>query len=356
MTENKKVSGFLRVKNEGIFIERCIESCIDALDELIVVYNDCTDNSADEINKMVAKYPDKIKCYEYPHHVLGMYITKEEFDVAKNLPEGSPALFSTYSNFALQKITSEYAVKIDADQVYFTENLKSWCDFLRKCTPRKMTFKVVLGNLFSIYVSAYRALSLKIGRVLPILPSWLVKIFYPSYICYAKYLFSHDKACLALSGVNVLEAEGIGISMGHTLNGFKAFHAFNGCGDTVIFKMNKSVRFEKFIMPEYNPPYTKSYSVFEAFKAPCKKTMFIGFFWEHLSMMRATLVNQAMSLHRADKGAFLPIDQFEKLSYSKMMSQSSDNVCPLFQRILYTFIYKANKRSLIDNLKKYQIR
>lgn len=348
---SKKVSGFLRVKNEGIFIERCVESCIDALDELIIVYNDCTDNSEEEINRMVAKYPHKIRSYKYPHHVLGMYITKEEFDVAKDLPEGHPALFSTYSNFALQKITSEYAVKIDADQVYFTEHLKSWCDFLRGCRPRKRTFKVILGSLFSAYISVYRLLSLKAGRVLPI-PSWLVKMFYPTYICYAKYLFSHDKACLALSGVNVLETEEVEISMGHTIKGFKAFHAFNGCGDTVIFKMDESVRFEKFIMPEYNPPYTKSYSVFEIFKAPCPKTMFIGFFWKHLSMMRATLVSQALSLHRTDKEAFLPIDKFEKLKYTEIMNQSSDNVCPLYQRILFAFIYKANKHSLIDNLQK----
>ena len=83
---SKKVAGILRVKNEGIFIERCIESCIDALDELIIVFNDCTDNSEKEIDKMVARYPHKIKSYKYPYHVLGMYITKEEFDVAKNLP------------------------------------------------------------------------------------------------------------------------------------------------------------------------------------------------------------------------------------------------------------------------------
>lgn len=349
---SKKVSGFLRVKNEGIFIERCVESCINALDELIIVYNDCTDNSEEEIDRMVAKYPHKIRSYKYPHHVLGMYITKEEFDVAKDLPEGDPALFSTYSNFALQKITSEYAVKIDADQVYFTEQLKSWCDFLRECKPQKRTFKVVLGYLFSIYVSVYRSLSLKAGRVLPLVPSWLLRIFYPVYICYAKYLFSHDRTCLALSGVNVLETKEVGISMGHTLKGFKAFHAFNGCGDTVIFKMDKSVRFEKFIMPEYNPPYTQSYSVFEVFKAPCQKIMFVGFFWKHLSMMRTTLVNQALALHRADKGAFLSINKFEKLKYSEIMNQSPDNVCPLYQRILYAFIYKANKHNLLDNLLK----
>lgn len=36
MAKNK-VAGIMRVKNDGMFIERCIESCIDALDELIVV-------------------------------------------------------------------------------------------------------------------------------------------------------------------------------------------------------------------------------------------------------------------------------------------------------------------------------
>lgn len=349
---SKKVSGFLRVKNEGIFIERCVESCIDALDELIIVFNDCTDNSEEEINKMVAKYPHKIRSYKYPYHILSICNTKEEFDVAKNLPEGDPALLSSYNNFALQKITSEYAVKIDADQVYFTKQLKTWCDFLRECEPQKRTFKILLGNLFSMYVSVYRLLSIKVGRVLPLLPSCLVRMFYPAYISYAKYLFSHDKAYLALSGINVLETEEVGISMGHILNDFKAFHSFNGCGDTVIFKMDDSVRFEKFIMPEYNPPYTKTYSVFERFNSPCKKIMFIGFFWKHLSMMRETLLDKALNLHRIDKGAFLPIDKFRKLSYSKIMNQSSDNICPLFQRILYAFIYKANKGTLIDYLQK----
>lgn len=56
----KRVSGILRCKNDGMFIERCIESCIDALDELIIVYNDCSDNSEAEIKKMAVKYPDKI--------------------------------------------------------------------------------------------------------------------------------------------------------------------------------------------------------------------------------------------------------------------------------------------------------
>lgn len=41
----KGVSGIMRVKNDAEFIEECIDSCIDALDELIIVHNGCTDNS-----------------------------------------------------------------------------------------------------------------------------------------------------------------------------------------------------------------------------------------------------------------------------------------------------------------------
>lgn len=38
------------------------------------------------------------------------------------------------------------------------------------------------------------------------------------------------------------------------------------------------------------------------------------------------------------------------------MNQSPDNVCPLFQRILYAFIYKANKRTLMDYLQKNSLK
>lgn len=350
-----KISGILRVKNDGIFIERCIESCIDALDELIVVYNDCTDNSEAEINKMVAKYPDKIKCYAYPHHIYGMNITKKEYEFAKNLPEDSPHLFCTYSNFALGMVTSDYAVKIDADQVYFTEQLKEWCDFVRRCKPQRMTFKIAIGGIFSKYISGYRFLSAKCNKIVSILPVWLLRIFYPAYISYAKYLFSHGKATLALSGVNVLETNETLISMGHSLGEFNSLPFFNGCGDTVIFKMSCNPKFGKLILPEYNPPYTKMYSVVETFHLPLK-TMYIGFFWKHLSIMRLGLVDKALALHLADDGAYVQPCKFKRMSYSFLVKQTSGCIFPLFQQILFAFIYKANKRQLFESLEKSSLR
>ena len=58
------ISGIMRVKDDGEFIEASVESCIEALDELVIVYNDCTDNSPEVIHRMGEKYPKKIKIYQ----------------------------------------------------------------------------------------------------------------------------------------------------------------------------------------------------------------------------------------------------------------------------------------------------
>ena len=41
----------MRVKNEERLIESCIDSCIEALDELIVVCNDCTDSTLEILER-----------------------------------------------------------------------------------------------------------------------------------------------------------------------------------------------------------------------------------------------------------------------------------------------------------------
>lgn len=347
--QNKKVSGIMRVKNDGMFIESCIESCIDALDELIVVYNDCTDNSAEEIERMRTKYPGKIRVYEYPHKVYGVGLTREEYELAKSLPDDSPHLLSAYCNFALSRVTSQYALKIDADQVYFTNILKEWCDFVRHCEPQKADVKVVVGKLFSLYITLYRYLSLKFRRVLPLIPSWLLGVFYPSYLCYAKYAFSHDKACFSLSGINVLETEATMIPMGHKLGSLESGIPFNGEGDTVIFKVREDTFFSK--MPDYTNGNTSIRSIIEQFNHPYNM-MYVGFFWRHLRAMRPISYKRAMELLKVDKSSYINIYDFKRLGYEEIMAKSSSEVFKLFQKVLFGFIYKANKRKLFDSLEE----
>ena len=347
MTKNR-VTGIMRVKNDGMFIAECIESCIDALDELIVVHNDCTDNSVEEIEKMRKKYPDKIRRYEYPHKVLGVNLTKDEYEMVKALPEGSPCLLSTYYNFALSKVTSSYALKIDADQIYFTDTLKCWCDFIRNCTPKKLTVKVIVGKIFNTYFSFYRYLSLKCNRVLPLVPAWLLKIFYPSYLKYAMYEFSHNRACFSMSGINVLE-KGIKtmIPMGHKVGDLVSGIPFNGEGDTVMFKVADNTYFSK--MQDFSINKT---SLIEQFNHPYR-IMYVGFFWKHVRAMRPSSYSNAMELLKKDPNAYVPVEEFKDLNYNMIMNNSSAEVFRLFQKILFGFIYKANKQQLTQFFEKH---
>ena len=46
------VSGFMRIKNEEQFIEKVVLSWIDYVDELIIVYNDCSDKTPIILKKL----------------------------------------------------------------------------------------------------------------------------------------------------------------------------------------------------------------------------------------------------------------------------------------------------------------
>lgn len=346
----KRVAGIMRVKNEGTFIHDCIESCIDTLDELIVVYNDCIDNSAEEIEKMVRKYPNKIRAYEYPYEVKASNLNWNEYIEVKSWSENNPHLLSSYCNFALSKVTADYALKIDADQVYFTNKLKEWCDFMRNCEPMPKTAKVMVGKIFQHYLSAYRLLSLKTGKVLPMMPYWLLKIAYPAYIEYAKYAFSHDEACMALSGINVLETDETLVSMGHPSNLLLLLPPFNGVGDTVLFKVSDRVKFQKFFSDDYN--VGGSYCVSEIFVHPYKKVTFIGYFWKHVRTMRPGVLEKALEVYRLDEKAFLSIETFKKLSYRQILKHSPKNIFTPFYRILFGFVYRANKFNLFNSLEE----
>ena len=125
------VSGLLRIKNDEEFIQACVDSCIDALDELIITYNDCTDNSEEVIDYVKNKYPNKIKVYKYLPHIQSSNLTEDEYNHLISIPENSTQLLSNYYNYALSKSSYKYVMKIDADQIYYTKSLVELCNAYR---------------------------------------------------------------------------------------------------------------------------------------------------------------------------------------------------------------------------------
>lgn len=131
------VSELLRVKNDAEFLTDCIDSCIGALDELIICYQECTDNAPNIIHEKQQQYPDKIKAYFYAPPVYCHNLTDEELAYAFSLPDDSVHKLCNYYNYTLSKATYRYAMKIDSDQIYFTEKLKLYCDAYRREEPLK---------------------------------------------------------------------------------------------------------------------------------------------------------------------------------------------------------------------------
>lgn len=117
-TRKSGVSGLMRVKNEEKTVRQSIESVIKVLDELVVIYHECVDNTLNILKEIASIYP-KVMLYEYKQHVIpansGQYI--DGFNPAHSL--------ANYYNFGLSKCTYNWFLKIDADQIYFEDELRN---------------------------------------------------------------------------------------------------------------------------------------------------------------------------------------------------------------------------------------
>lgn len=113
-TRSEGISGFMRLRNEGEFLAQCIESWLPELDELIIVYNNCQDNTGEIAQIYAQKYPNKIKVFHYIPTVYPQGSNKMQ-----NLKENDFHSLVNYYNFALANTTKKWAVKIDGDLIFY---------------------------------------------------------------------------------------------------------------------------------------------------------------------------------------------------------------------------------------------
>ena len=177
------VTGILRCQNSADFLDACIESCIEGLDELIAVYHNCTDETANILKRKQSKYPYKIKIFEYQPYIYPIDLTDEQFQETMNLPKDSIHLLSGYTNYAISKVTYRYAIKIDSDQLFFSESFKKYCDAYRTELHNPKKDK-----------SPKRKWQ-----------DWLAIKMVPFYFSYLKKRIKQDKILVSLSGINVLQ-------------------------------------------------------------------------------------------------------------------------------------------------------
>ncbi|CCY15159.1 putative uncharacterized protein [Prevotella sp. CAG:755] len=344
MELNKKngLSGLIRTRNEASLLGPCIDSCIDALDELIVICFDCTDNTLEVLEEKRRQYPDKLRVFEYNHKVLAFDLTQEEFELAKALPDDSPRLYGNLCNWGKSKARYKYLTKIDADQLYFADELKKWRDVCSGAVQLKWRISFIWGWLFMMYFSLYRRVSLRSGKpCLWMIPDWLVRILFKPYSDYSKWMLQRGKVLIALSGVNVFKDDRWYV----TFDGVNIHPPYNGEGDTVIFKISDHTYWGKYYREDRKP-----YSVTEVLVDTLnRKLMFSYPVWFHVHANRKYCCDKVKKMKDEHPECFVPIEDFPNMTYRQVLDKMDKKAHTLFQMTLFALIHKIGQ----DVLRKH---
>jgi glycosyltransferase involved in cell wall biosynthesis len=120
------ISGYMRVRNEEQFLALAVESHLPFLDELVIVYNACTDRTPEIAAEYAQRYPGKVRVFHYEPEAY----PPGTAEFVSLLPD-SPHSLVNYYNFALCQTTCRVAMKVDADHVIIPERINSVIGIVR---------------------------------------------------------------------------------------------------------------------------------------------------------------------------------------------------------------------------------
>ena len=269
------ISGHLRVINEAMTVGECIDSCIDFFDELIITYNTSTDNTEEILKEYEKKYPEKIRLYHYKPNIFRY--NKEYY----NNIYSQIHYMDNYSNYGLLKTRYKYYLKIDADQIYFTDKLL-------------MIRKLILSDINSIKIDKKIKKLILINKIAWWISNKKLRNKFRTY--FIKKLLNKDKnyiyngyETLFPIKENILFAKlmnkdyrfdfgGFNLSLTNNMFYLNKESCINGCGmDTALFPISSKTYYYMF----ENCPA-------ETFKADYPM-YYIGFFWLHLGLIKREL-------------------------------------------------------------------
>jgi glycosyltransferase involved in cell wall biosynthesis len=106
------ISAFMRIRNGGDFLEATIRTHAEMYDEIVAVYNQCTDDTADILMRLSQELGPKLRVFHY----LPKANPAGSEGHAKT-PGDAPDSLVTYSNFALCQTRHQWVVKLDDDHL-----------------------------------------------------------------------------------------------------------------------------------------------------------------------------------------------------------------------------------------------
>lgn len=131
-TEKKPmwISWIARLKNSDDFLEKIIESYIPYLDEIILINNLSEDNTEKICTRLLKKYPNKIKYFDYPYKVWWC-------SVDKKYPTNSIYSMAYYTNWSFSKWKYKYIMRLDDDNLPIWKKWNEIRNYILRKKPNK---------------------------------------------------------------------------------------------------------------------------------------------------------------------------------------------------------------------------
>jgi Glycosyl transferase family 2 len=134
----KQYSAMIRVRNEERYLEPCVLSIVEHVDEVVIIDNRSTDRTPEVVDALCRRYPDKVRGERYEHDVA---LPGAEDRALLQTPGGaaSPRLLANFYNWCVDRCTYPFIVKWDGDMVA-TSDLGSTFASFRTATEQVMFF------------------------------------------------------------------------------------------------------------------------------------------------------------------------------------------------------------------------
>lgn len=136
------ISGFMRLRNEAEFLDRTFETHLPGLDELVVVYNRCTDETPAICHRWQARYPAKISVFEYDPEIVPLGSPD-----AKTIDPRDEHSLANYYNWTLTRTTREIVIKVDGDHIGNPMRFAATCDRVRRKLDRDEAWPIYGLNI-----------------------------------------------------------------------------------------------------------------------------------------------------------------------------------------------------------------
>lgn len=110
------ISAFMRIRDGAYSVEAAIRSHLPHYDEIVAVYNRCTDETPDILARLALEFGERLKVW---HYLPSVYPPGSEGH--RGTPPDHPQSLVNYYNFALSRTRFTHATKLDDDHIAMDE-------------------------------------------------------------------------------------------------------------------------------------------------------------------------------------------------------------------------------------------